>query len=171
MPKLDFEKKELIEKGWSGDIKYCARTADGSKFLLRITPLEKAEQAKQLFHLQQEVASLGISMSKPVEMYTVADGIHTVYTWVEGQDAEAVVPFLPEAEQYELGLQAGEILRQIHSLPAPANQPDWQQRFNAKASKKIAQYQNCPIKFAGAEQLIAYIEANRHFMANKPQRF
>ncbi|NLN84380.1 MAG: phosphotransferase [Firmicutes bacterium] len=171
MPKLDFVKKELIEKGWSGDIKYCATTADGSKFLLRITSLEKAEQTKQLFDLQQQVAALGISMSKPVEMYAAADGIYTVYTWVEGQDAEAVVPFLPKAEQYELGLQAGEILRQIHSLPAPANQPDWQQRFNAKASKKIEQYDNCPIKFDRAEHLIAYIEANRHLLANRPQSF
>jgi len=32
-------KSELITKGFSGDKKYCAATADGTKYLLRIAPI------------------------------------------------------------------------------------------------------------------------------------
>lgn len=35
-----------IEKGWSDDRKYCATTADGSKYLLRISPPERHERRK-----------------------------------------------------------------------------------------------------------------------------
>ena len=37
-----------IEKGWSGDKKYCALTADGTKYLLRISPVERAERKKRV---------------------------------------------------------------------------------------------------------------------------
>ena len=35
---MEFITKTLIEKGWSGDKKYCATAVDGKKYLLRITP-------------------------------------------------------------------------------------------------------------------------------------
>ena len=39
---MEFVKKEPINKGWSCDKKFCVTTADGEKYLLRITPKEKS---------------------------------------------------------------------------------------------------------------------------------
>ena len=47
-----------IEKGWSGDRKYCAITIDGGKYLLRISPLEKHDRRKREFDKMCEVAAL-----------------------------------------------------------------------------------------------------------------
>ena len=39
---INFITKEPINKGWSCDKKYCVTTADGTKYLLRVTPFEKS---------------------------------------------------------------------------------------------------------------------------------
>lgn len=63
-----------IEKGWSGDRKYCATTADGSKYLLRLSPLEKHDRRKREFDKMCEVAALSIPMAQPVEFGVCAEG-------------------------------------------------------------------------------------------------
>lgn len=169
MSEFVFVKKQLIEKGWSGDIKYCAETEDGIKYLLRITPKEKGEKQWDMFRMQQKCAELGIPMCLPVEIGECEEGIYTIQTWIDGKDAEDVIPHLNPSEQYALGLEAGEILKKIHTIPAPEDQPDWEHRFNRKMDRKIHMYQDCPIKFKGAEYLIDYIEANRHLLKDRPQ--
>ena len=171
MPQLKFVSKESIDKGWSCDKKYRAVTADGKKYLLRITTFEKSASRADMFRMQQKVAALGISMCRPVEFGQCEEGVYIVQTWVDGIDAEAAMPYLADSAQYAHGLEAGRILKTIHSIPAPADQPDWETRFNDKINRKIRMYRECPQKFDGAEDLIAYIEANRHLLAGRPQCF
>lgn len=161
--------KVPINKGWSCDKKYCVTTDVGIKYLLRVTPKEKSASCADMFRMQQQVADLGISMCKPVEFGECDEGVYTVYTWVDGKDAEEVIPFLEESGQYIYGLEAGRILKTIHSIPAPDNQTDWELRFNAKMNHKIKMYNESPIKFEGAEGVISYIESNRNLLANRPQ--
>lgn len=158
-----------IEKGWSGDKKYCAVSPDGAKYLLRITPQERSANRADMFRLQQEAAARGVSMCRPIECGACDEGFYTLYTWVDGKDAEEVVPFLSDTESYVLGLNAGRELKKIHSIPAPENQPDWETRFNAKADRKIQMYQACPLKYEGGEAFIDYINQNRPLLRNRPQ--
>lgn len=169
--KLEFVSKEFVDKGWSADKKYKALTADGSKYLLRITPAEKSSNRPEMFRLQKKVAELGINMCSPIEFGTCAEGVYTVQTWIDGVDAEAMMPCFRECEQYDYGYEAGRTLRRIHSIPAPEGQPDWEMRFNRKMDRKIEMYRECPVQFEGAEHMIAYIEANRHLLKNRPQSF
>ena len=108
-------------------------------------------------------------MCKPVDFGKCDEGIYTLQTWIDGKDAEEVVPYLADSEQYALGFEAGRILKKIHSIPAPADQPDWENRFNKKMDRKIQMYNDCPIRFDGAEYILDYIEANRHLLKNRPQ--
>lgn len=171
MPQLNFISKEPINRGWSCDKKYCVTTPDGTKYLLRVTPAEKSAKRQEMFHMQQKAASLEIPMCKPVAFGTCDDGVYSIQTWVNGKDAEDIIPYLADTEQYAYGLEAGRILKTIHSLPAPETLPDWEARFQAKIDRKIKMYHECPIKFDGAENFIAYIEENRHLLANRPQTF
>ena len=59
--------KEPIHKGWSCDKKFCAQIADGTKYLLRLTPHEKSGTRRQLFDLLGRVAETGLPMCRPVE--------------------------------------------------------------------------------------------------------
>ncbi len=168
---FSFIKKTPIDKGWSCDKKYCAVTADGTKYLLRISPEEKAKNREDCFRRQRQVAALGIPMSLPVEYGKCRDGVYIIQSWIDGRDAEDAIPTLPEEEQYAYGISAGRILKEIHSIPAPPGQPDWQTRFNAKIDRKIKAYETCPIKFDGDAAILKYIENNRHLISNRPQSF
>lgn len=171
IPKLNFISKELINKGWSCDKKYCVTTADGVKYLLRVTPKEKSANRAEIFRMQKQVAALGVPMCRPIEFGSCDEGVYTVQTWVDGKDAEEIIPHLNNSEQYAYGLEAGRILKVIHSIPAPQNQPDWEQRFNAKIDRKIQMYNDCPVKFNGAEDIMAYIETNRFLLSNRRQSY
>lgn len=171
MSQFQFISKEFIDKGWSCDKKYCVTTADGTKYLLRITPEAKDTALGDLFRLQQEAAALGVPMCRPVETGKCEEGFYQLQTWIDGQDAEELVPVLPDSTQYALGLESGRILKKIHSIPAPEHLKDWQTRFNAKIDRKIKMYHECPLSFDGADKLISYINANRHLLAGRPQVF
>ena len=166
-----FSKVEPIDKGWSEDRKYCVTEADGTKRLLRISPAERYEKRKALFELLERVAALGVPMCKPVEFGTCGDGVYMLYSWISGKDAEEALPLLPETEQYVLGLHSGEILRKIHSIPAPETQEDWAVRFGRKTANKIRKYRECGLRFPGDDDVIAYIERNTRLLENRPQCF
>ena len=166
-----FTKVEPITKGWSEDKKYCVTTEDGTKYLLRITPLSRYETRKSLFAMLGKVAALNIPMCVPVEFGTCDDGVYSLQGWIDGEDLEAALPLLSETEQYVLGLKSGEIARKMHTIPAPETQEEWASRFNRKTDMKIKKYHECGLRFEGDEYVIAYIEQNRHLLANRPQCF
>lgn len=160
-----------IDKGWSGDRKYCASTAAGDKYLLRISPVQHRERKKREFEKMKEVAALGIPMCLPLEFGDCPEGVYTIQSWIEGVDAEEAAAAMPEDAQYAYGLDAGRILAKIHTLPAPAGAPDWEGRFNAKIDRKIAMYEACPLKYEKGQPFLDYIAANRHLLAGRPQAY
>ena len=163
--------KEPITKGWSEDKKYCVTTTDGSRYLLRITPISRYEIRKSLFDMITQVATLGISMCNPIEFGVCDEGVYSIQSWIDGKDLETVLPMLSDTEQYILGLKSGEIARKIHTIPAPDTQEDWESRFNHKTDMKIKKYHECGLRFEGDEHVLAYIEQNRHILKNRPQSF
>lgn len=159
-----------IEKGWSGDRKYCAVTEDGSKYLLRISSLDRLERKRREYEKMREVAALGIPMCLPVEFGTCEEGAYSMQSWVDGVDAEEAILAMDADAQYQYGLDAGQILAKIHTIPAPTDAPDWEVRFNAKIDRKIAMYDNCPLKYErGGEAFLDYLAKNRHLLKNRPQ--
>ena len=166
-----FSKVEPIEKGWSEDKKYLVTSCDGAKYLLRISPIESYETRKALFERLKQVAAFGIPMCAPVELGTCADGVYSLQSWIDGEDLEAVLPLLPEAEQYALGFKSGDIVRKIHSISAPDSQEEWAARFNRKTDLKIKKYHECGLRFDGDNYVIDYIEQNRRLLEDRPQCF
>jgi len=145
---------EPIEKGWSEDKKYCVTNGDGVKYLLRISPIERYETRKTLFTMLEQVATLGIPMCLPIEFGTCSDGVYSLQSWIDGEDLETVLPLLSETEQYVLGLKSGEIIRKIHSIPAPDSQEEWAARFNRKTDMNIQKYNECGLCFDGDNYII-----------------
>lgn len=166
-----FSKVEPITKGWSEDKKYCVTTKDETKYLLRITPISRYETRKSLFAMLEQVAAQGIPMCVPVEFGTCDDGVYSLQSWIDGEDLEVALPLLSETEQYVLGLKSGEIIRKMHTIPAPETQEEWASRFNRKNDIKIQKYHECGLRFDGDNYVIAYIEENRHLLENRPQCF
>jgi len=166
---MDIITKEQINKGWSSDKKYRVTDKSGTPYLLRVSDISQYETKQAEFNMMKKVAALGVPMCKPVEFGTCEDGVYSIQSWIDGEDAELVIPgFLP-AEQYEYGLEAGRILCKIHSVPAPADREEWESRFNSKIDRKIKNYGECPIKYENGQAFIDYINENRYLLKNRPQ--
>ena len=163
--------RSSIEKGWSGDQKYCVLTENGEKYLLRVSPRERLERRKGEFQRMQQVALLGVSICNPIEFGLCDDGVYCIQSWIDGADAEQVIPLMPPEKQYAYGLDAGHILIQMHSIPAPVDTPAWEPRFNAKIDRKIAMYEACPLKYEGGEAFMEYLAANRYLLQGRPQTY
>ncbi len=164
-------KKEPISKGWSGDKKYKVTCEGGEVYLLRISPAERYENRERLFQMQRRVGELGIPMCRAVEFGLCDEGVYSLQSWIEGEDAEELIPTLPLNQQYELGLKAGRIIRKIHSIPAPDDIPNWGEKMGKKIDAKIKLYAECPLKLEGGEYMLDYIRENRHLIEGRPQCF
>ncbi len=158
-----------IAKGWSDDKKYFVTAADGNKYLLRISPIEKHDRKKVEFEMMQRLAALGVPMCQPIEFGICNEGVYSLQSWIDGKDAEEILPHLSHKEQYDYGLEAGRVLKQIHSLPISSMPEDWESRFNRKIDRNIKMYNDCPIKYESGQLLIDYINSNRHLLKNRPQ--
>ena len=140
MKLTDFTDVVKIEKGWSHEQKYKVTNVDGESFLLRITPIEQYEYKKAEFENMKMVSELGIPMCQPIEFGTCEDGVYSLQSWIEGKDAEEIIPSLTDKEVYDYGYEAGMILRKIHSIEAPEGVGEWEPFFNQKMNRKIENY-------------------------------
>ena len=164
--------RTLIDKGWSGDRKYCVVTADKQKYLLRISTIDRLERKRREYEKMCEVAQLGIPMCLPVEFGTCDEGAYSIQSWIDGVDAEETIMAMDADTQYRYGWDAGQILAKIHTIPAPTDAPSWETRFNAKIDRKIAMYENCELKYeSGGDAFLDYLACNRHLLKDRPQSY
>ena len=168
-----FTKLEPITKGWSGEKKYYVETCRGERLLLRLAPASELGRKQLEFALLEQAFSLGVSMAKPLQVGLCQEGesAYSLFTWCEGEDAEVILPTLAKEEQYRIGLRSGEMLRLLHSIPAPPGIPSWEERFNTKVDRKIEIYQACELTFRGDGEVLAYVGENRNLLQGRPQSF
>ena len=166
---MEFVKREPVDYGWSGDKKYHAWGADGREYFLRVCSPEKEERMRKARELQQGAWDLGLPVSQPLGFERREDGIYMWERWLSGQMAKDALPTLPQEEQYRLGREAGEILRALHTIPAPAEAEDWESRFNAKIDRKLQLYRECPLQYENGGAFVRYLEENRGLLHGRPQ--
>ena len=158
-----------IQKGWGGDEKIRITTSDNQTYLLRLSPVDRLERKTKEFENMRKVAQLGIPMCQPLEFGTCESGVYAIHSWIDGKDAEDVIVTMSPADQYRYGLQAGQILAKIHTIPAPGDTTDWAVRFNTKIDRKIALYESCPLKHEGGDAFLNYLAQHRHLLKDRPQ--
>lgn len=111
---MNFVTKEPINKGWSIDKKYCVTDENGTRYLLRVSDIAQRDTKQSEFNMMKQVAFLGIPMCQPIEFGTCEDGVYSIQSWIDGEDAEQVMSNYSDTEQYVYGLEAGRILHKIH---------------------------------------------------------
>lgn len=163
--------RQLINKGWSDDKKYLIVTKDGNKYLLRISPPEKYDRRKREYDKMCEAFSLGVPMAEPIEIGLCDEGVYTVEGFIEGVDAEKYIQELSQKKQYAYGIDAGQILAKLHTIPAPSDITKWETRFNNKIDRKLAMYHACDLKYDNDQPILDYIKENRHLLSNRPQTY
>ena len=158
---------EPVNKGWSSDRKFYITTDSGEHLLLRLSDMDRSAEKKKEFAIIEKYSRLGFPMSMPLEAGVCRDGVYMLLTWVEGTDLEAVLPGLPETEQYRLGREAGKILKKIHSIPlAEEDIP-----AATKKEKKLLQlsrYEASDLRIPQDETAILYVKENIDRIWQKP---
>lgn len=160
--------RESIDRGWSADRKFKALDDAGRTYFLRISPLAQYENRKLQFSHMEQVQALGVRVCEPVELGLCPEGCYTLLGWVEGRDAEAVLPTLTGEQRRALGLEAGRMLRRIHTLPAPCKTEPWAVRYGRKMDGKQAAYESCPLKYEKGELYLELLRRERHLVENRP---
>ena len=168
---MKFLTKNLIDKGWSRDKKYRVTDENGTRYLLRVSDISEYDAKKAEFEMMRQVSALGVPMCQPIEFGVCDEGVFSLQSWIDGDDAEEIIPALSDTEQYVYGLEAGRILKKIHSMPAPAMKEDWEARFNRKMDYKIKKYNECPLKYENGQAFIDYINENRYLLKDRPQTY
>ena len=163
--------REVITKGWSSDKKYKIITADGTPYLLRISASETYDAKKTEFEMMQKTAEKGIPMCTPIAFGLTEEGVCSVQKWIDGRDLDAVLPSMPEEEQYRLGYDAGVYLAKIHTIPAPDGIEEWETHFNRKIDRKLRMYADCPLKYEGGDAFVDYLSSHRHLLCDRVQTF
>ena len=165
---LRFEGAARICRGWSGDEKFRIDGPDGVRYLLRLSPAQDYERRERVFRLMESVSALGIPMCAPVEFGRCPEGVYTLLGWIDGRDAEAAVPAEPPARQYAWGMEAGQMLRRIHAIPAPEPSETYDFLRLRKFEDNLEKYRTCGITYEGGEAFVGYLQENIGLCARRP---
>jgi serine/threonine-protein kinase len=165
-----FDNAEKIARGMAGDEKYhCFR--GGEEFLLRIADGEDYEEKEREFEHLKMLSDAGLPVPKCIELDKSDDGskVFTLLSWVKGEEAEKLIPNMSPKWQYELGKQAGDILRRIHdAAPVKNDSKNWYERYFEVITPRIDAYKNEGIPFEGSDKILGFIEENKHLMKSRP---
>jgi serine/threonine-protein kinase len=162
-------KAVLLDRGFSDDIKYIVETACGERLLLRLSHEDADEDKKNEFVSMKKMAALGIPLPNPIAFGKTGAAVYSLLAWCEGEPLDDVLQDLPKTAQYGLGLQTGQILAAIHTVPAPDGIAEWSGRYFAEMDEKITQYTASGICFEGDSIMLDYIAGNRSLPKNRPQ--
>lgn len=160
-----------IKKGWSTDRKYYIRSNNGPDLLLRTSPIAEYTRKAMEFDYMKELFLMGLPVSEPLDIKGVKDDLYSLFTWMDGKDMEDVLPRLSQEEQYQLGLESGKILKEIHTIKAPKETEEWESRFQRKISQKIQGYTDCSLKYEKGNLFLEFIEENQHLIKARPSTF
>ena len=138
---------------------------------MRVSDKEKLDSKKFEFDMMEKVASLGVPMCKPISIELCDDEVYSLHEWIDGKDARETILTVSKEQQYIYGVEAGRILRKIHSLPVTEVREDWESFFNQKIDDKIKKYKECPVQYENGQIFIDYLNVNRELLKDRPQVF
>ncbi|SEQ90225.1 Predicted kinase, aminoglycoside phosphotransferase (APT) family [Virgibacillus subterraneus] len=163
--------KAIVElnKGFSHDKKYVV----DNKYLIRIFPIKDQESRKIEFNTLNKLAGFSNYVPKGFEFESlINEGIaYMVLDYLPGADAEVILKYLTEQEQYAAGFHAGEELSKLHQFSAPVNYPSWYSVKREKNNRYLEQLKEINLDENIMEMLTIYIEKNEYLLKDRPNTF
>lgn len=153
---------EFIDKGWSLDKKYKVINKDNSEFVLRISDISRYDLKLKEYKIVQQFYTTGIDMCQPIAFGKCNQGkqSYMLLTWVNGEQAELVLPTLNNDLQYNLGYKAGQMLRKLHSINELDVNSSWKDSYTVKHQNRILMFNECGIKNNKVDKMIEYCKNN-----------
>lgn len=167
------DKIEKIIKGYSPDQKYIVHLTNGKKYLLRTSEEGDSKKKHIEFQTLAIMQQYNVRSSKPIDIGFLEDLkiCYIILSFIEGEDAETALAHCSRKEQYQIGLEAGEDLYRMHAYVAPTNIESWYTRAMKKHYKYLEAYNRCSIKIKHDDRIINFIEGNKQYIRNRPNKF
>ncbi|MBN1433093.1 MAG: aminoglycoside phosphotransferase family protein [Methanomicrobiaceae archaeon] len=174
----DFDRAERIEKGFSFEEKYLLSGTGEKRYIARISPAvgeEEILRKRTEFEVIRNLRAFSTLVPEAYSFGVSCDGgsCYMVLEYIEGSDLEDELPSLSEEEQYELGLQAGRELLNLHRLDAPVLPAPWHERYSLKYARKCQRFDEWGIDPGRIDigQLSRFISGNEHHMKCRRETF
>ncbi len=139
------------------DRRYKIKTAK-KDYLVRLSDLNKYQVLKAEFENIKHLYDLDILVPKPCKLHK-ENNVVLVYEWLEGDYLEGILEVLPLEDQYNLGYEAGKILRKIHSIKGKSY--DWSKKYEKALEKTIEDYISYGVKHKKSFNIIEFINSNK----------
>ena len=174
----DFDWAERIEKGFSFEKKYLLSGTGEKRYIVRISPANDEEEIgkkTEEFNIVRTLRWFSTLVPEAYSFGVSGDGesCYMVLEYMEGTDLEEAIPQFSEEEQYELGLQAGRELLNLHRLDAPPMSQRWHERYSRKYARKCQRFDEWGIDPGriDMEQLSRFISENEHHLKCRRETF
>lgn len=164
----DITKITQINKGWSFDMKYKIET-NNKTYMLRTAPLDKYKVKEAEYKLIETLYQKGLSTHEPIEFGLCDNGQTTflLLEYIEGDQAELILPSLTIEKQYQLGLKMGKELKEIHKLNYTLEN-NWTEQYKKKIISRIDAFRKCGFKSEIMNEIIEFVEKNTYLLFNRP---
>ncbi|EGC39258.1 hypothetical protein DICPUDRAFT_147922 [Dictyostelium purpureum] len=163
-----------ITKGFSNEFKYLIENIDSEnniieKVFIRISSIKLKEEKIEEFKRTKLLNSItdDFNMTRAIEMGVFeknnnSEGYVWILTnWIEGTDFRDDLPKLPLKKQYELGLDAGRLLKLFHSLEIKDTSNIYNRDNIERKLRIIQDFENTKdIRFENDELIIKFIKEN-----------
>lgn len=162
---------EIIDKGFSSDLKFLAVCKSGKKYVLRTAELEKYEAKLKEFEILKEIEKRKIKSSIPVEFGKIEplNSCYMLVEYIDGEEALEELPKLSIREQYQIGYEAGLDLLKLHTIKAPSSPLSWYDAASAKHERYLKAYRESGIHLEYGEKTSRFINENLVFMKDRPR--
>lgn len=161
-----------ILKGYSADKKYFVQVGQ-QHYLVKIFDKTDTAAKQAEYAALQAMEQYGVSCSRAIELgeWDDADAGYMVLSYIAGEDAAEVLPVYTQAEQYRIGIEAGQQLKKIHQYDAAPSMQPWHERKLAKHQAYMASYEQLGIVIPHDEKVIGFITGHSHLMQGRPDLF
>ncbi|GIP37946.1 aminoglycoside phosphotransferase [Paenibacillus sp. J31TS4] len=163
-----------VKKGLSPiDKKYIIDQGHGIRYLLRTAPIGQYERKNSLHRILMDLQQYQVRSPLPIEVGKVEElGIcYQLLSYIDGEDAEEAIGRYPEQTQFQIGVDAGRDLARMHRLQAPSSVAPWHIRASSKHTRYLEAYKDCGIRLEDDHKILAFIEENQKWMADRPNLF
>ena len=146
--------------------------SNGVELILRTSGIENYKRHCDSAMFSQYIHErLGLNMNLPIEVAACCHDTlaYTLYTWVDGTDANEKIRNLHTPEQAVFGEKAGELLKRIHGVKAPDNIMPWSTYFCLRLDEMIGRFRYMRVTYRGDKETVDFIENNRSLLLNRPQ--
>lgn len=172
------EKLKFIDKGFSNDKKWIVKFANETELFLKVCPIKDAEHKQKEFTYMTYYYESDVPVPQPIS-FTIFKELECcvqVFECVQGEDAEISLPNLEEDKQYDIGVEAGKILKKIHQYIDQNPAQTWEEYRWGKHERYLRMFEemmesnSIPHTF-NMEPIFKFIESHKYLLKNRPVAF